>query len=219
MVHVCTQSYCLKNRRTCRFNFPKRLTSHPNLLLFERSNSTIPGFRLSFPRNNPKVNSFSPIVLCILGANTDLQVCVDPADLIRYINKYVCKSEPTCDAFEKVLRLDTTYSRNPNMARFHSFVQNHCFARNVSTSEAIILLNDDYKQWESSFNFVKIFFQGDQILHRDALSGELIPRKGIISFYSDRHNLTLHQLYCGITLGEIANLSLSDFLHSVHFKE
>ena len=115
LMHKCTENYCLNGRARCRFGFGKRLTSHASVSIFDRTKSAKPGFKISFPRNSCYLGSFSPTALAVLGANTDLQVIMDPGTLLAYVLKYVIKSEPHSNVYRKVLQLDTESSTNPNI--------------------------------------------------------------------------------------------------------
>ena len=157
------------------------------------------------------MGKFSHLVLCVLGANMDIQVTLDIASISAYLMKYITKGETRSGVIVHLFSLNVSTSRNPSFSRTISYLNQTLFNRDISTSEAAFILIPGTKIWSSSFHFIKPFLQGDAIFKRNA-QGKVIPQKNIIYFFAKHHLLNRTEISLEIFLSGIEIFNLHDFV-------
>ena len=100
----CSVEYCLRGKKNgkCRFGFPKNETSSNHISVETKNNNY--KFVLAEVRNHPLINSHNIFQLLGWKANVDITVITSKNDLIRYLSKYVTKTEPVSTSLKKFLK-------------------------------------------------------------------------------------------------------------------
>ena len=97
---MCSEAYCLRTingHQKCRFGFPKSLQQTSVVEMAEDGT-----LALTTARNDPLVNSYSPIQLFGWRANVDMQYCVSRNKVVQYIAKYATKSETRSESLKDI---------------------------------------------------------------------------------------------------------------------
>ena len=117
----------------CRFHFPKKLRSEPELIVREGRKAWV----FEPERNDTHLNQYNPLVSLCWLANTDFSPCCDPQAVANYAGKYCTKAEEKSATYAEISRMVLPHvsDRNPVLSFVSKVINKLIGERDYSAQE------------------------------------------------------------------------------------
>jgi hypothetical protein len=182
----------------CRFGFAQPLSAH-TYVIFERIK---PGrFRVQqrLRRNDQYLNAYCPIMMMAFRCNMDISFVLDVELALRYLTKYVTKTEPKSTTLEQLRTLASQQARLNHHAQGGAAAGDGArkvlmqtmlrggTARDVGAQEACHLLND-YPPYEVSVEFATVNVSGSrEVVAEPRTSDGVVTSVSLLDAYCLSH--------------------------------